>query len=110
MAILQKKIRNRALTETLKPFKINYDFTIHNEVGLKCGVGVIHCEDKEAQHYRENGWDFKTERMHVLEQCERYGFPVMLVLYTSDDVVFWVRMSEVDDRIIFSKKLNEVKP
>jgi len=96
VAIVQSKMPHRHLQETAEKYRINHDFVMLNEQGLKCGVGEIKCRTRDAAFFRKNGWLFEVERIESLHNnCERMGFPVMLVLYTSDKVVFWVKMSDM---------------
>ena len=100
VAILQKRMPHRKLEETAEIYRINHDFVILNQQGLKCGVGEVKARNYDAAFFRDKGWLFEVERLRTLNnQCAKMGFPVMLVLYTKDKVVFWVKMSDVIENI-----------
>ena len=103
--ILQEKMGHRKLIETPEIYRINHDFTIHNKENLKTGVGEVKCRDYTAEFFEKEPWMFEVERIQSLyNNCEKLGFPVMLVLYTKDKIVFWVALKEV------LKVWNELEP
>ena len=91
--IIRKRMPSRKVVETPEIFRINHDFVILNHLNLKVGIGEIKCRNYPAEFFKTNPWLFEIERIRSLYHAgEKVGFKVMLVLYTKDNLVYWVAL------------------
>ncbi len=96
IAIVREFLSHRIIIETPERFRINHDFTIHDQQHFKTGAGEVKCRRYTADFFRKNPWIFEVERINSLyNSCEKLGIMVMLVLYTKDKVVFWVALKDI---------------
>ena len=64
--------------------------------GKKVGVGEIKSRNRSTDLFRSDGWLMDRERIAALNtQFESKGFPVMLILQTSDGDIFYTTLANL---------------
>ena len=87
------------LIETPEEERLHHDFTMYDEEGSYCGSGEIKCRNYSASYLLGKGWLFEVERLDYLYDWFGPGVPVLLVVYTSDNVALYVELMDVLDAL-----------